>query len=47
MELKGKFSDCKASFGYEVIDGEKISNKEEQKIINNMRRLNARVKRWV
>jgi DNA invertase Pin-like site-specific DNA recombinase len=43
---QGKFTGGKAGFGYEVIDGVKVTKKDEQKVISEMKRLKARGKSY-
>lgn len=43
---QGKFTGGKAGFGYEVIDGVKVANKDQQKVISEMRRLKTRGKSY-
>lgn len=45
-KLQGKFTGGKAGFGYEVIDGVKVTKKDEQKVISEMRRLKTRGKSY-
>jgi DNA invertase Pin-like site-specific DNA recombinase len=43
---QGKFTGGKAGFGYEVIDGVKVANKDQQKVISEMKRLRGRGKSY-
>lgn len=43
---QGKFTGGKAGFGYQVKDGVKVANKDEQKVISEMRRLKSRGKSY-
>lgn len=45
-KAQGKFTGGKAGFGYEVIEGVKVANKDEQKVISEMRRLKGRGKSY-